>query len=87
MTYFVYIIYSENFDKFYIGQTNDFNQRIIRHNAGYENATKPYLPWKMVCLIEKPSRSESIILEKKLKNLNRERLIIFIQKFGGRDEA
>jgi putative endonuclease len=53
MTYFVYIIYSENFDRFYIGQTNDFNQRIIRHNAGYENATKPYLPWKMVCLIEK----------------------------------
>ncbi len=45
MPYFVYIIYSLSKDRFYIGQTQDFTERIRRHNAGMENATKPYKPW------------------------------------------
>ena len=67
--FFVYIIYSIHFDKFYIGQTNDFQQRLVRHNSGYENATKPYLPWVKRLVIEKPTRSEAMILEKNSKIL------------------
>ena len=80
--YTVYIIYSESHDKYYIGQTNDFEQRIHRHNSGYVSSTKPYIPWKPVCLLYKPSRSEAMILEKKLKNLNRNRLLSFIDKYS-----
>ncbi|MDZ4663347.1 MAG: GIY-YIG nuclease family protein [Bacteroidota bacterium] len=46
--YFVYIIYSAKFDKFYIGQTNDFQARILRHNNGYEGFTKPFHPWEKI---------------------------------------
>ncbi len=77
----VYIIYSPGFDRFYIGQTKDVFSRIDRHNAGTESATKPYLPWELILTIEKESRSEAVILERKLKNLSRERLIIFIDKY------
>jgi putative endonuclease len=45
-------------------------------------ATSPYIPWKIVCLIEKDSRSAAMILEKKLKNLNTEKLKNFILKYG-----
>ena len=79
--YFVYINYSEKFDKFYIGQTKNFKSRFLLHNSGMVKSTSPYIPWINVLLIEKPSRSEAMILEKKLKNLNRDRLIQFIEKY------
>jgi putative endonuclease len=82
MMFFVYIIYSEKFDRFYIGQTENVVNRLKRHNNGYEKATSPYKPWVVKCVIEKSSRGEVMILEKKLKNLSREKLIDFIDKYG-----
>jgi putative endonuclease len=80
-SYTVYINYSEKFDKYYIGQTEDFESRLILHNSGLVKSTSPYVPWINVLLIEKSSRSEAMLLEKKLKNLNRIRLIAFIEKY------
>ena len=54
--YYVYILYSKQFDKYYIGQTNDVGARLHRHNSGYENATKPYTPWVMLLFMEKDLR-------------------------------
>lgn len=79
--FYTYILYSESADKFYIGQTSNMSERIIFHNKGYQTYTKKYIPWKLVLSIEKETRSEAIILERKLKNLNRERLIAFIDKY------
>jgi putative endonuclease len=81
MSYIVYILFSEKFDRYYIGQTQDIEARIIRHNAGSVLSTKPYLPWEVRCTIYKVTRSEAIKLERKLKNLNRERLLLFIGKY------
>jgi len=82
MVFYVYIIYSEPYDKFYIGQTHDFTTRLQRHNSGIEKFTSPYSPWIARCVIEKTTRSEAMILEKKLKNLNREKLLKFIDKYS-----
>jgi putative endonuclease len=78
----VYILFSKSHNRFYIGQTSDLEQRIERHNSGSEKSTSPYLPWKVVCSINKNSRSEAMMLEKKLKNLNTEDLKTFINKYG-----
>jgi putative endonuclease len=56
--FFVYILYSSQHDKFYVGQTNDPDDRLKRHNSGQEEATRPYLPWEMVIRIEKETRYE-----------------------------
>jgi putative endonuclease len=80
-SFIVYINYSEAFDKYYIGQTENFDSRLLLHNAGLVKSTKPYLPWINVLQITKPTRSEAMILEKKLKNLNRIRLVAFIDKY------
>ncbi len=75
MPFYVYIIYSPDFDKFYIGQTNDFNERLKRHNRGFEKSTAPYKPWILKFYVEKHNRSEAMVLEQKLKNLNLDLLI------------
>jgi len=46
--FYAYVLYSEDFDRLYIGQTNNIMDRIKRHNSGYEDVTKPYRPWKVV---------------------------------------
>jgi len=79
---FVYILYSEKFDIFYKGQTDDIEQRLIRHNAGLNQSTKHGVPWKLLWTVEKPNRSEAMILEKKLKNLSRDRTVQFMLKFS-----
>ena len=81
MDFYVYIIYSPGFDKFYIGQTRNIENRVSRHNAGTEKATKPYCPWEMKWYTIKPSRSEAMKLEMKLKNLSKERIRGFIKKY------
>ncbi len=80
--YSTYILYSQEHDCYYVGQTNNMANRILRHNSGYESYTKKYRPWKLVCVIEKSTRKESLVLEKKLKNLSRVRLQSFILKYG-----
>ncbi|SDB27848.1 putative endonuclease [Flavobacteriaceae bacterium MAR_2010_188] len=79
--HYVYILFSEKKQGYYIGQTQNLKARLGRHNSGSEAYTKPYVPWKIVWHIHKDTRSEALILEAKLKNLNRERLLAFIEKY------
>src|SRR5215831_10133703 len=74
MVFYVYIIYSEIYDKYYIGQTNDVADRLRRHNNGCEKFTSSYVPWILKCVIQKLTRSEAMSLERKLKNHNREKI-------------
>jgi putative endonuclease len=82
MQFVVYILYSDQFDKFYVGQTDDVGARLKRHNAGYEKSTSPYRPWRLVLSVPKESRVEAMILERKLKNLSKQRIVRFIEKYS-----
>ena len=82
MCYLVYILYSESLDSFYKGQTNDLADRINRHNLKQEKATRTGVPWILIWSTEKPSRSDAMILEIKLKNLSRKRLIDFMIRYA-----
>jgi len=79
--YFVYILQSEKTFEFYKGQAADIHERVKRHNMGIETATKHGVPWILIWFVKKTTRSEAVILEKKLKNLSRERTIRFIEKY------
>ncbi|MGE0021615.1 MAG: GIY-YIG nuclease family protein [Draconibacterium sp.] len=81
MSYFVYILYSPSTDSFYKGQTSDINDRLRRHNNKQEQPTKNGAPWTLLWVTEKNNRGEALILEKKLKNLSRDRIIEFIKKY------
>ncbi len=81
MPYYVYILYSPSADAFYKGQTDDIRQRLQRHNKGYEKATARYAPWQLLWFTEKQSRTDALTLETKLKNLSRQRTLLFMLKY------
>ncbi len=81
MDYHVYILFSQTANRYYIGQTQNVEDRLFRHNNGYEKSTAPFRPYSLVLAIRKDSRSEALILERKLKNLNTEDLRKFILKY------
>ncbi len=65
--------------KFYIGQTEDLEKRLIRHNNGSEKYTSKLLPWNLVWYAEHNNRKKAFGLEKKLKGMkSRARLITYI---------
>ena len=68
MAYFVYILKSSVVNRYYIGQTANLEDRLYRHNNGYENSTKPYAPWKIIYSESFKSRSEAVRYEQFLKS-------------------
>ena len=70
MTYFVYAIYNQRHDKFYIGQTFDINKRLVEHNnkvfKGYTSQFDG--PWILIYKEEVSSRQEALKREKQLKS-------------------
>ena len=82
MKYTVYILFSLSTNTFYKGQTNDISTRLKRHNAGFEKATKSGIPWMLIWSTEKQTREEAVQLEKKIKNMSRDKLIEFILKYS-----
>ncbi len=80
--YFTYFLYSESINRYYKGHTINVDARLKRHNRGEVNYTSKGIPWKLVLALEKETKSDAMKLERKLKNLNRERLEAFIVKYG-----
>ena len=70
MSFFVYLLESESNGSYYVGQTNNMDERLERHNSGREKYTSVHLPWRLVGKLEKSTRSKAVILERKLKQLS-----------------
>lgn len=66
--YYVYAIKSTLKNFIYVGLTSDFNTRLIRHNRGYEQTTKPYRPFKVIHVEIVSNRLEARKLEKFFKS-------------------
>ncbi len=45
--YFVYILYSQKCDRYYVGYATDIAARLLRHNNGYVTATKNCRPYTL----------------------------------------
>ena len=67
MNFKVYILWSESLQKFYVGSTNNAEDRLLRHNAGYEKYTSKGKPWKLIHEIACIDRKEAYNLEMKIK--------------------
>ena len=67
MPYFVYILRSESTDAYYIGQTNDLEQRLNKHNLGLVRSTKAARPWVRIWCEAHPTRSLAMKREREIK--------------------
>ncbi len=75
MKYIVYILFSESKQKHYVGQTDDIVNRLERHNSGRVKSTRYGVPWKLIKTIEVKTRSESMLLEGKIKRRGAKRYL------------
>lgn len=66
--FFVYVLYSDGFDKYYVGLSENVDKRLKAHNEGQNKSTKPYIPWRVVHLEEYETRNEARTREKYLKS-------------------
>ncbi len=67
--YFVYVLYSENYDKIYIGMTSNLEQRLLSHSElSKKGWTIKFRPWKMVYKESFQTKKEALKREKELKS-------------------
>ena len=68
MRYKVYVLYSEILGQYYVGSTQDIEERINRHNTGRSKFTSRGIPWKLVRYFECGTRADAVQLERKIKS-------------------
>ena len=66
--FFVYILFSNTFGKYYVGMTNDLNRRLNQHNSNQVNSTKAFSPWTIFHSESFETRIEAREREKYLKS-------------------
>jgi putative endonuclease len=68
MNFYTYIAYNSKYDKFYIGQTNNLDKRMVEHNLMVSNYTSKYDgKWNIIYYETFSSRSDTMKREKFLK--------------------
>ena len=65
--YYTYALYSQKYDKIYVGSTSDIEKRLANHNEGKSRYTKSYVPWELIYYEEFVTRSSAMKREKELK--------------------
>ncbi|CAN5225244.1 hypothetical protein BH23BAC3_BH23BAC3_25090 [soil metagenome] len=72
----VYVLYSPQYDKIYIGQSSDVGVRFIYHNQGPTKGwTSRFRPWVLVHLEIFEKKSQVLKREKELKTASGRRWI------------
>ena len=82
--YYIYIIYSNTADLYYVGYTSDPKLRLCEHNNNPHNTfTSKHRPWVMKALFESgESESATIIIERFIKKQKSRRLIEMLCNAG-----
>ena len=66
--FFVYILFSNKFGRFYVGMTNNLVRRLKQHNSNQVISTKVFSPWVIVHNEVFETRIEAREREKYLKS-------------------
>jgi len=66
--YTVYVLYSQTYNKIYIGYTSDLAQRFLSHNElSKKGYTCRFRPWIIAIIEQYESKTDAMDREKKLK--------------------
>ncbi|HRG59052.1 MAG TPA: GIY-YIG nuclease family protein [Bacteroidia bacterium] len=71
----VYILYSSFINQYYVGHTQNIEERLARHNSGSSLSTRKGRPWALVYTETFNSRSEAMIREKAIKKMKSRKYI------------
>ncbi len=73
--YYTYILFSEKVNRYYVGSTQDIEERLNRHKGGHSKSTKGKGPWPLLTSFSFESRSEAMPLETKIKKRGAKRYL------------
>ena len=65
---FVYILFSDRINSYYVGSTNDLAERLKRHNSGRSTFTKRGIPWLLIYKKKYSTKSEAYQAELYIKS-------------------
>ena len=69
MKYIVYVLYSKQYDKIYVGYTSDLEQRLLSHNKlGKKGWTIKFRPWQIIYTEVFDNKRLEMIREQELKS-------------------
>ena len=66
--FFVYVIRSGIDGRFYVGMTENVDNRLVQHNKGMTFSTKGFRPWTLFFVEEYKTRNDARSREKYLKS-------------------
>ena len=67
--FIVYILFSSKVDQYYVGHTQNMEDRLFRHNSGRSLSTKKGKPWNLVYTETFETRSEAMLRERAIKKM------------------
>jgi putative endonuclease len=75
--HYLYILYSESSDKYYVGITENIDQRVDEHNSSeHSTYTSKHRPWCLTAAFEcASSLGDAMKIERFIKNQKSRRLI------------
>lgn len=73
--FYLYILYSEKYDRYYVGHCEDISIRLSRHNSKMVPSTKPYIPWVLVYSEMYSTRQEANAREVYIKRMQSRKFI------------
>jgi putative endonuclease len=80
MPFFVYILYSESLDQYYVGHTMDLDDRLWRHRNSGSKSTKKANDWQIV--YKKPYSSRSLAFQKEIE-IKKKKSRVYIEQLIG----
>ena len=67
--YTTYVLYSEKYDKIYVGFTSDLERRLLSHNElSRKGWTVRFRPWRLLYKEEYERKSDAMRRERELKS-------------------
>ena len=77
--FYIYILHSETYDRYYVGQTNNIERRLEEHNTQEKNSyTSKFRPWAFCKSFEV---GESLGIARKIENyIKRQKSRVYIEK-------
>ncbi len=87
MECFVYIIYSDARDKYYVGQTDNIESRLQSHNSGKSPYTSIANDWELVYSESFESRTESRKRENEIKRKKSRKYIESLVSASSRQQS